>query len=291
MREGYKFWCCKVTHNNKNVGNNRFTEKGDVMKQTQAMKKNHLFKRLYHRGRYQVTPFLAVYVLENRQCQEKQENMLGITVGVKLGGAVVRNKVRRRLKEAYRLLEPQLHTGYHIVIVARNRCATATYAQINQSLIRLCDQLQLSLHPTQKPNFLQPGQKPTPNHRPQKQGNKGQKSKGGQQQATHQKQTVHDDPNHQKLNNDPNKLQRWTGEAYEKQTAHDDPNHHQKLNNGQNKLETTAQNKSQTTAKTTAQTPKGEPQQSQKNHGTPRPDPTQPQETTVTTPLLGATED
>lgn len=135
------------------------------MKQTQAMKKNHLFKRLYHRGRHQVTPFLAMYVLENGQCEKKQENMLGITVGVKLGGAVVRNKVRRRVKEAYRLQESQLHTGYHIVIVARNRCATASYDQINQSLIRLCDQLQLSKQPTHKPNFFQAGQKPQHTHR------------------------------------------------------------------------------------------------------------------------------
>lgn len=116
------------------------------MKVTTSITKNHIFKRLYAKGKTQVTPFLAMYVLKNSKAHENQ-NFLGFTVGVKLGNAVTRNKVRRRLREIYRLHESELKTGYQIVVVARNRCATATYSQLEDSFLLLCDQLAVSLHP------------------------------------------------------------------------------------------------------------------------------------------------
>ena len=46
-------------------------------------------------------------------------NRLGLTVSTKLGNAVRRNRIRRRLREAFRLFEPKLSHGFDIVIVAR----------------------------------------------------------------------------------------------------------------------------------------------------------------------------
>lgn len=121
------------------------------MKNTTSIKKNHEFKRLYAKGNTQTTPFLAMYLRKNGS----KSNELGITVGVKLGNAVVRNKVRRRLKEIYRLHESELKTGYHVVVVARNRCATSTYAQIERSFLLLCDQLDWSLNPKHPVKFVE----------------------------------------------------------------------------------------------------------------------------------------
>lgn len=67
-----------------------------------------------------------MYCLKNR----RGENRLGITVGAKLGCAVVRNRVRRRLRECYRALAPELVNGYDIVIVARGRAVEASYHQL-----------------------------------------------------------------------------------------------------------------------------------------------------------------
>lgn len=114
------------------------------MKYTSSIKKNHIFKRLYHKGNSGVAPFLAMYTLNNGK-QRKNENFLGITVGVKLGNAVTRNKVRRRIREIYRAYEPSLVTGKQIVIVARNRCATGTFSQIETNFLRLCVELDLFL--------------------------------------------------------------------------------------------------------------------------------------------------
>lgn len=64
----------------------------------------------------------------------KDINRLGITTGTKLGNAVVRNRIRRRFKEAYRMLEPDISTGYNIVFVARKRAAVSDYHRIEAEM-------------------------------------------------------------------------------------------------------------------------------------------------------------
>ena len=72
---------------------------------------------------------IAVYYRKNRF----SFNRLGLTVSPKVGKAVVRNAVRRRLKESYRLLQG-LCEGYDIVIVARRRAATASFSELKKDL-------------------------------------------------------------------------------------------------------------------------------------------------------------
>lgn len=142
------------------------------MQHTNSLTKNHLFKRLYQKGNKQVTPFLAMYALKRHPSQQ-HENLLGITVGLKVGNAVVRNKVRRRLREAYRIHEAQLKTGYQIVVVARNRCSTAQYQEIEKSFLLLCDQLDLSLSPKHPVKYQKQSQGKAQPH--------GRKNTGGKQ--------------------------------------------------------------------------------------------------------------
>ena len=71
------------------------------MEHTVSLKLNHVFRRLYGRGKSAVNPCLAVYCRKNNLGYSR----LGLTVGVKLGKAVVRNRTRRRIKEAYRIHE------------------------------------------------------------------------------------------------------------------------------------------------------------------------------------------
>ncbi|MFI3253140.1 MAG: ribonuclease P protein component [Eubacteriales bacterium] len=115
------------------------------MKNTKSIKKNHLFKGLYNKGKSNVSPYFALYSRKNRPFEGNEGNFLGITVGVKLGNAVCRNKVRRRISAIYRLEESNIKKGYHIVVVARNRCANAKYSQMEESLLRLLDQAGLTL--------------------------------------------------------------------------------------------------------------------------------------------------
>ena len=109
------------------------------MKQTVSLKLNHEFRRLYAKGKSAVSPYLAVYCRKNRLGY----NRLGLTAGTKLGHAVVRNRVRRRIRESYRVNEDRFLQGYDIVVVARVRAAHTRYAQLERSLLSLSDKLGL----------------------------------------------------------------------------------------------------------------------------------------------------
>lgn len=102
------------------------------MKKTIALKENHEFRRLYHRGASSATAHLVLYCRKNRL----GKNRLGLTVSAKLGGAVQRNRVKRLLREAYRLHEDAFGTGVDLVLVARGRAVGATYHEIEKSLLR-----------------------------------------------------------------------------------------------------------------------------------------------------------
>ena len=87
------------------------------MKKTSSLKLNKDFRRLYYRGKSVACGYVVVYAGKNRLNQ----NRMGITCGKAIGKAVVRNRVKRLIREGYRLLEDKLKPGYDIVIVARTR--------------------------------------------------------------------------------------------------------------------------------------------------------------------------
>ena len=112
------------------------------MKFTTSLKKNHEFRRLYNKGKSAATQCVVVYCRRNG----RQENRLGVTVSTKIGGAVQRNRVRRRLKEIYRLNENTLPVGFDIVIVARVRSRYAGYWEIESSVLSAFKKLNLSMN-------------------------------------------------------------------------------------------------------------------------------------------------
>ena len=109
------------------------------MKARGTLKKNSDFRRLYAKGKQVVTPYLVVYCRRNRL----GENRLGYTVSLKLGHAVVRNRVRRRLREIYRLNEEKLSPGYDIVVVARVKAVHSRYDQLERQFLSLANKLGL----------------------------------------------------------------------------------------------------------------------------------------------------
>lgn len=109
-----------------------------------AIRENHLYSKAYTKGKRAVTSALAVYVLPdyaakrlaNAHPQKRVVNRIGLTASTKLGGAVVRSRVRRILREGLRALEKEkeLKCGYLIVIAARTAATKLKSNDIKRNL-------------------------------------------------------------------------------------------------------------------------------------------------------------
>ena len=104
-----------------------------------SLKLNSDFRRVYARGKSAVSPCAVVYCRKNRLGR----NRTGYTLSKKLGTAVVRNRVRRRLREIVRLNTAQLRQGYDVVIVARQRAVDVSYQKLESDVLKCFEQLHL----------------------------------------------------------------------------------------------------------------------------------------------------
>lgn len=105
-----------------------------------SLKENHLFAKAYRKGRCFSGKYVALYILKN---YEKSQNKLGITVSKSRGNAVVRNRTKRIIREAYRVFHPFVKEGYIIVIVARQPCVNAHLSVVTSELEGLLEKAAL----------------------------------------------------------------------------------------------------------------------------------------------------
>ncbi len=109
------------------------------MEFSESLKENFEFRRLYARGRSAAGRHIVLYARR----RQTGRNRVGITVSAKLGHAVRRNRVRRRLREAYRLNEGRFSRGVDLVIVVRGRGMDAPYRVLETELLELAGRLEL----------------------------------------------------------------------------------------------------------------------------------------------------
>ncbi len=105
-----------------------------------SLKENHLFARSYRKGRCFSGKYIALYILKN---YEKDQKKLGITVSKSRGNAVKRNRIKRIIREAYRVFHPFVKEGYIIVIVARQPCVDAHLSVVTSELEGLLEKAAL----------------------------------------------------------------------------------------------------------------------------------------------------
>ncbi len=80
-----------------------------------VIKQNFEFRRAYNKGKCFVSPYLVTYCFKKKYGGIK----IGITSGKKIGKAVVRNRCRRVIREAFRSLYGNTRGNWDIVFVAR----------------------------------------------------------------------------------------------------------------------------------------------------------------------------
>ena len=103
------------------------------MKFSESLKKNSDFQKVYREGRSYANRYLVMYTLENgTEC-----NRIGISVSKKVGNSIVRHRLKRLIKEAYRLQEDMFHSGLDIVVIARMSAKEISYRETKSALLHL----------------------------------------------------------------------------------------------------------------------------------------------------------
>ncbi len=98
------------------------------MKNTISLNRNEQFLNVYRTGKRTYHKFFTLYYLPNG----RDYNRLGFKVGKKLAKATRRNRIRRLLRESYRLSEDKILSGYDIILAAKDECLTLdSYAEVS----------------------------------------------------------------------------------------------------------------------------------------------------------------
>ena len=96
------------------------------------LKEKSDFARTYKRGRSCANNIAAMYVFN-----KGGHTRIGYSVSKKIGNAVIRNRVKRLLREATRQVLPSIKEGIDVVIIARSRSKGAKYMEIKTALENL----------------------------------------------------------------------------------------------------------------------------------------------------------
>lgn len=101
------------------------------------LKKNNDFKRVFNKGQYNQQGFLRMKFLKNELDVSRFAFMVGQKIAKK---AVARNRIKRHLEEAVRLMCHQIKQGFDIIIMPSSAIAEKNYQEIQDNLLALFKQ-------------------------------------------------------------------------------------------------------------------------------------------------------
>ncbi|WP_110928039.1 ribonuclease P protein component [Bacillus massiliglaciei] len=104
------------------------------MKKKLRIKKDDEFQLVFKKGESFANRQFVVYVLDQ---PEQDYFRIGLSVSKKLGNAVVRNQIKRYIRQAFLELKEQIDTGKDYVIIARKPAVDMDFAQVKSSLIHV----------------------------------------------------------------------------------------------------------------------------------------------------------
>lgn len=99
----------------------------------ERLKEGTKFSLLFRRGRSLHDKLLVLYYLP----RTGEERQAGFSVGKKLGNAVVRNRIKRKMKAAYREFFQNVPHGYYVLFIGRKGIRHVSYWEIRQSMMEL----------------------------------------------------------------------------------------------------------------------------------------------------------
>lgn len=109
------------------------TDSDFSFKKENRIKSKHAFQTVYKTGRSVVDSMSVMYVLAN----DEKNIKIGFAVGKKMGNAVVRNRVKRLMREVFRHRRGELKDSVHIIWVARKKLIAADIYTYDRIFMRL----------------------------------------------------------------------------------------------------------------------------------------------------------
>ena len=111
------------------------------MKKTKMLKKNYEFKNVLSKGKYYSGRNIEAFVKDNN----KKCNFLGLAISVKTAKAVRRNKIKRLIRENYKLQELNIKSGKSIVFLWKKNVdiKNATFENIRDDMNTIFDKAKI----------------------------------------------------------------------------------------------------------------------------------------------------
>lgn len=99
----------------------------------ETLRKNSEFKSVYQARRSYANKYIVMYILRNGT----DTNRLGVSVSKKVGNSIVRHRLARLLREAFRLNIKDVKPGYDVVVVARAGLKGKGYKETENAMLHL----------------------------------------------------------------------------------------------------------------------------------------------------------
>ena len=107
-------------------------DQGHGFSKAERLRKRKEFLGVYKRGDKIQSTYFVLYILENG----RPHHRLGITVSRKIGRAVVRNRIKRRLREIFRTNKQAVFPHCDLVVNAKRSAARARNQQIQEDILK-----------------------------------------------------------------------------------------------------------------------------------------------------------
>ena len=105
------------------------------MKFSESLKKPEDFRTVYRKGRSVADENIVLYALGNGL----RKNRIGISISKKIGNSIVRHRLTRIIREAYRLNEGLFTCGHDMVIVTRKGAVGKKCRDMERSILKLAE--------------------------------------------------------------------------------------------------------------------------------------------------------
>lgn len=103
------------------------------MSKIETLKSNMEFNKVYSKGKNYWNRNLILYVRKN----DSENTRVGYSITKKVGNAITRNKIRRRLKEIHRLYIFNIKKGYDLIVIPKKNVVDLSYKELESAVLHI----------------------------------------------------------------------------------------------------------------------------------------------------------